>query len=91
MAKGKTIKQVMTKGLLEKDLTEFERRFELSSEEYYAQYLEGVVGDWISDQDAIWWAGTYECYSTMQQRFGQRGSMREIQISKLMSNPPPSQ
>ena len=81
MAKGKTIKQVMTKGLLEKDLTEFERRFGMSSEEYYAQYVEGEIGDWISDQDAIWWAGTYECYLTMQQRLGQMGKAREAVVS----------
>ena len=68
----------MTKELLEEELTEFECRFGMPSEEYYAQYVEGEVGDWISDLDAIWGAGTYECYLAMKQRLGQRDKAKKV-------------
>ena len=52
------IKNVSLAGLEER-LEAFEEEFELSSEEFFARYVRGEMGD---DSEVIKWAGTYRLY-----------------------------
>lgn len=48
---------------LQRAMTLFEQRYQLSSEEFYAQYTAGALGD---ARDFVEWAGDYQHYQRLK-------------------------
>ena len=46
---------------IKKDMRRFERKYKLSSNEFYAKFEEGKFGD---EDDFMLWSGIYELYQT---------------------------
>jgi lipase chaperone LimK len=52
---------------LERDLTEFEQRYDLSSETFYARFQAGEMGDAM---DFVDWASLHQMAERLRQRIG---------------------
>lgn len=57
----------LQKGILNMklDMRQFEKKYQLSTEEFYRQFEEGISGD---NEDFIVWSGIYEMFCENEQR-----------------------